>query len=102
MAIAAYLRNRNDNYLKIALIISIIVLIALIFSGCSKKYCRDKYPCIEKDSISIVETANIDTIYIPMLADTVKIETQIDCPDQKIIYKDGKTEYKVIIKDNLI
>jgi len=29
-------------------------------------------------------------------ADTVKIQSDIDCPDQKIVYKDGKTEYKTL------
>lgn len=70
--------------------------------SCSKEYCRTKYPCVEKDSTSYIEKANIDTLYIPLPADTVKIQSDIDCPDQKIVYKDGKTEYKVVIKDKVL
>lgn len=80
----------------------IISIISIFLLSCSKEYCRTKYPCIEKDSTSYIEKANIDTLYIPLPADTVKIQSDIDCPDQRIVYKDGKTEYKVVIKDKVL
>lgn len=80
----------------------IISIISIFLVSCSKDYCRTKYPCIENDSTSYIEKATIDTLYIPMPADTVKIQSDIDCPDQKIVYKDGKTEYKVVIKDKVL
>ena len=87
---------------KILLIIIIAIVATIIVTSCGRHFCQKNYPCIDKDSTSIIQTANIDTIYIPMPADTVKLETQIDCPDQKIIYKDGKVEYKVVIKDKIL
>lgn len=80
----------------------IISVISIFLVSCSKDYCRTKYPCIEKDSTSYIEKATIDTLYIPLPADTVKIQSDIDCPDQKIVYKDGKIEYKVVIKDKVL
>lgn len=82
--------------------IIIISVISIFLVSCSKDWCYDKYPIPENNSSSYIETANIDTIYLPMPADTVKIQSDIDCPDQKIIYKDGKTEYKVVIKDKIL
>lgn len=79
----------------------LIGIILLLFS-CSRKYCTEKYPYAQSDSIAHVEVVNIDTIYIPMFADTVKIESKIDCPDQKVLYRDGKIEYKLIIKDKIL
>lgn len=87
---------------KLLFLVLVITIITIVLASCSKEYCRNKYPCIDKDSTAIIQTANIDTIYLPMPADTVKLETQIDCPDQRIIYKDGKTEYKIVIKDKLL
>lgn len=77
-----------------------IIGLIFIISGCSRQWCEQHYP--KQDSTTYIETAKIDTIYIPMPADTVFIESQIDCPDQRIIYKDGKVEYKVIIKDKVL
>ena len=87
---------------KTLLIIIIAIVATIIITSCGRHFCQKNYPCIDKDSTSIIQTANIDTIYIPMPADTVKLETHIDCPDQKIIYKDGKVEYKVVIKDKIL
>ncbi|MEY2701927.1 MAG: hypothetical protein RLY43_560 [Bacteroidota bacterium] len=80
----------------------IVLVLILTAFGCSRKYCTTKYPCVEKDSTSYVEKSNIDTLYIPLPQDTVKIQSDINCPDQQIIYKDGKTEYKVLIKDKVL
>ena len=82
--------------------IKLILLAAIFFFGCSKKYCQEKYPCAEKDSASFIQTYNIDTIYIQMNADTTYIESKLDCPDQKIVYREGKVEYKVLIKDKVL
>lgn len=87
---------------KLLLILLAIVIISIVATACGRNYCKMHYPCIEKDSISIIQTANIDTVYLQMPADTVKLETQIDCPDQKVIYKDGKVEYRVVIKDKVL
>lgn len=87
---------------KLLLLIIAAIVTIIIVTSCSRQFCQKNYPCIDRDSTSIIQTANIDTIYIPMPADTVKLETQIDCPDQKIIYKDGKVEYKVVIKDKIL
>jgi bacteriorhodopsin len=37
-----------------------------------------------------------------MFADTTYIQTPIDCPDQTIIYREGKKETQIIIKDKII
>ena len=87
---------------KLFLLLLLVIVISIILTACSKEYCKTHYPCVDKDSTSFIQTANIDTIYLPMPADTVKLETQIDCPDQKVIYKDGKVEYRVVIKDKIL
>jgi len=39
----------------------------------------------------------IDTTWLKLPADTTYIELPFDCPDQQIIYKDGKKETKIIL-----
>lgn len=83
-------------------IILFYFLLLIVTLSCSKKWCYEKYPMPENDSISKIETATIDTLYIPIPSDTTFLQVAADCPDQKIIYKDGKIEYKVVIKDKVL
>lgn len=85
--------------MKKAILFSLLLIVTI---SCGRKYCQDKYPCIEKDSTSFIQTANIDTIYIPMQSDTTFIQVPADCKDQNVIYKDGKVEYRIIIKDKIL
>lgn len=87
---------------KLLLLLLIIVVISIILTACGKEYCSNHYPCVDNDSTSFIQTANIDTIYIPMPADTAYIKIPADCKDQEVIYKDGKTEYKIVIKDKIL
>jgi hypothetical protein len=80
----------------------VLIVTLVTISGCSKEWCYNRYPSPKKDSVSLTEQILIDTIYIPMPADTVFLKADVDCADQKIIYKDGKTEYKIIIKDKVL
>ena len=64
---------------KLLLLIIAAIVTIIVVTSCSRQFCQENYPCIDRDSTSIIQTANIDTIYIPMPADTVKLETQIDC-----------------------
>ena len=80
--------------------IIIISAILLLFSSCSKKWCNSHYPCV--DSISVVEKTILDTAWLQMPADTTYIETKIDCPDQQVIFKEGKKETVIKIKDKIL
>jgi len=80
--------------------IILIGIALLLFSSCSKKWCNNHYPCI--DSISVVEKTILDTTWLQMPADTTYIETPIDCPDQQVIFKEGKKETVIKIKDKVI
>ena len=80
------------------LIISLSIVI--LFSGCTKKYCQTHYPC--NDSVNISEVTKFDTTYLQMKADTVFFELPIDCPDQQIIYRDGKKQVVYKIKDRIL
>ena len=80
--------------------LSIIILSLLLFSGCSKKWCTEHYPCI--DSTNYREIVNIDTSWLQLPADTTYIELPFDCPDQQIIYKEGKKETKIVVRDRKI
>ena len=84
---------------KIRLIVFFSML-AIIFSSCSKKWCNNHYPCI--DSVNIVEKTILDTTWLQMPADTTYIETSIDCPDQEVIFKEGKKETVIKIKDKIL
>ena len=92
----------KDNRYYAAFIVIILVVITVILFSCSKKYCYNHYPCTQRDSISYKELVKIDTFYIPLYADTTFLQTPIDCPDQTIIYKEGKKETQIIIKDKII
>jgi len=92
----------NDNRYYTAFIVIILVVITILLFGCSKKYCQNRYPCAKKDSTSFIESVKIDTFYIPIKSDTTYIQTPIDCPDQTIIYREGKKETQIIIKDKII
>lgn len=72
----------------------------LLLNGCTKKYCQTHYPC--NDSVNISEVTKFDTTYFQMKADTVFFELPIDCPDQQIIYKDGKKQVVYKIKDRIL
>ena len=78
----------------------LISIIALLLSGCSKKWCNEHYPCI--DSTYLKEVVKIDTTWLKLPADTTYIELPFDCPDQQIIYKDGKKETKIVVRDKKI
>ena len=80
--------------------LSIIILPLLLFSGCSKKWCTEHYPCI--DSTSYLEVVKVDTAWFKVPADTTYIELPFDCPDQQIIYKEGKKETKIVVSDRKI
>ena len=80
--------------------LSIIILSLLLFSGCSKKWCTEQYPCI--DSTNYQEIVKIDTSWLQLPADTTYIELPFDCPDQQIIYKEGKKETKIVVRDRKI
>lgn len=84
--------------LKATTIIAIAAM--LLLTGCSKKWCNNHYPCI--DSTTYTEVVRIDTSWINLPADTTYIELPFDCPDQQIVYREGKTETKIIVKDRKI
>lgn len=84
--------------LKTTIIIAIAAVLSL--SGCSKKWCTNHHPCI--DSTVTETTIQLDTSYIQLPADTVLIELPFDCPDQQIIYKEGKNETRIVVKDRKI
>ena len=77
-----------------------ILIGVILLSGCSKKWCQENYPCI--DSTYIKEAVKFDTTYIKLPADTTYLELPFDCQDQQIIYKEGKKEYIVKIKDKIL
>ena len=77
-----------------------LIFLLFIATSCGRDWCYERYPMPEVDSVRI--TQGLDTLYIPMPADTVFIQSDIDCPDQRIIYKDGKIEYKIQIKDRIL
>lgn len=77
-----------------------IIIILIGLTSCTKRFCTTHYPCDVKDSVSYIE--RLDTIIIPMPADTVYLETPIDCPDQQVIYREGKHETRVVIKDKIL
>ena len=83
---------------KTTIIIAIAAILSL--SGCSKKWCNNRYPCI--DSTVTETTIQLDTSYIQLPADTVLIELPFDCPDQQIIYKEGKRATRIVVKDRKI
>lgn len=87
---------------KAALIVTIIVIITAMLFGCGRNYCQTKYPCTQKDSISYIEKYQFDTTYLPLPADSFRVEIPIDCPDQKIVYKDGQKDIRIVIKDRLL
>ena len=80
--------------------IILISAVLLLFSSCSKKWCSNHYPCV--DSISIVEKTILDTTWVHVPSDTTYIETPIDCPDQQVIFKEGKKETVIKIKDKIL
>ena len=80
--------------------LSIIILSLLLLSVCSKKWCTEQYPCI--DSTNYREIVKIDTSWLQLPADTTYIELPFDCPDQQIIYKEGKKETKIVVRDRKI
>ena len=80
--------------------LSIIILSLLLLSGCSKKWCTEHYQCI--DSTAYREVVKIDTAWFKVPADTTYIELPFDCPDQQIIYKEGKKETKIVVRDRKI
>ena len=84
---------------KIIWIVTLLMWIVL-FSGCSKKWCTEHYPCI--DSTSYRELVKVDTAWFKLPADTTYIELPFDCPDQQIIYKEGKKETKIVVRDRKI
>ena len=77
----------------------VLIGIILIFASCNRKIVEQN---TYKDSVSYVEKVNIDTIYIPMPADTTYIKVAADCPDQETILKNGNKEIKVVIKDKIL
>lgn len=77
-----------------------ISIAVLLLSGCSKKWCNNNYPCI--DSTNYKEVTKFDTTYLQVPGDTTYIELPFDCPDQQIIYKEGKKETKIVVKDRKI
>lgn len=77
-----------------------ILIAVLLLSGCSKKWCNNHYPCI--DSINYKEITKFDTTWVKLPNDTTYIELPFDCPDQQIIYKEGKKETKIVVKDRKI
>ena len=72
----------------------------LLLNGCAKNYCQQHYPC--NDSVNISEVTKFDTTYLQMPSDTTFIEMPFDCPDQQIIYRDGKKEIIYKIKDRIL
>ena len=80
---------------------TIFILTIIVNSSCSKKFCQKNYPC-PPDSIRIENTVTVDSLWLLMPADTEFVQVPIDCPDQQIIVKDGKTLTKIIIKDRII
>ena len=80
--------------------ILIIIIGVILLSSCSKKWCNEHYPCI--DSTYIKEVVKIDTTWLKLPADTTYIELPFDCPDQQIIYRDGKKETKIVVRDKKI
>ena len=80
------------------LIISLATI--LLLNSCTKKYCQTHYPC--NDSTYVSEVTKFDTTYLQMPSDTTFIELPIDCPDQQIIYRDGKKEVVYKIKDRVL
>lgn len=84
--------------LKATTIIAIAAMLAL--TGCSKKWCNNHYPCI--DSTSYREVVKVDTAWFKVPADTTYIELPFDCPDQQIIYKEGKKETRIVVRDRKI
>lgn len=77
-----------------------ISIAVLLLSGCSKKWCNNNYPCI--DSTNYKEVTKFDTTYLKLPGDTTYIELPFDCPDQQIIYKEGKKETRIVVKDRKI
>ena len=77
-------------------IFAMIAVIAVIFAGCgtTKKLpeIRSEYREIEK----------VDTHYVKMPADTQYISVPIDCPDDSIIFVEGKTKTEVVIRDKIL
>lgn len=73
--------------------LAIVAIIAVIFAGCgaTKKLpeIRSEYREIEK----------IDKQYFKMPADTESISMPIDCPDDSIVYAEGKTKTEIVIKN---
>ena len=72
----------------------------LILNGCTKKYCQQHYPC--NDSTVTSEVTKFDTTYLQLPSDTTFIELPFDCPDQQVIYRDGKKEIIYKIKDRIL
>jgi hypothetical protein len=79
----------------------LLVLVLASFFGCSKKYCSQRYPCLDKDTTASTYIERVDTNYVYLPADTTFIEIPIDCPDQKVVFKEGKIKYLVQVKDKI-
>lgn len=84
---------------KIVWIVAVLVWIVAI-SGCSKKFCQKNYPCNDIDSVMTINS--FDTAYIKVPGDTTYIELPFDCPDQQVIYRDGKKEIVYKIKNRVL
>jgi hypothetical protein len=91
------------NKALVWLALFLLILIGLIsLSSCNKQISNSVTTDIRKDSTSKIETLKIDTLYIPMPADTFRLEVPIDCPDQKIKVIDNKITTSVSIKDRIL
>lgn len=80
----------------------LIIIIIALAGGCSRRYCERHYPPKEVENTKYIETIKLDTTYLQMPADTTYIELPFDCPDQQIIYREGKKETKIVVKDKVI
>ena len=87
---------------KLAFIVIILAVLSMVLFGCGRQYCERNYPPIDKDSTSTIERIINDTTYIPLPGDTTYLQMPADCPDQTIIYKEGKANVRVIIKDRIL